>query len=177
MHLFIARHAWAGDFGDPAWPDDSLRELTAEGAQRYTRMIRLLAERGLAPRRIATSPYTRCRQTAEIMASEIVTANGGAGRRPEIDVVQALAPGAGVEAVLDWAAAHAGAGSGGDAAGDLAVVGHNPDVGFAAAALVGDGRAAVRFAKGAIAAIRFSGKPARGGGELVWHVTAKALGV
>ena len=37
MFIYIARHAWAGDRGDPRWPDDSLRELTPEGVERFKR--------------------------------------------------------------------------------------------------------------------------------------------
>jgi len=68
MFIYICRHAWAGERGDPKWPDDSLRELTPEGIDRYTHVVKTLATRGFAPAQIATSPYVRCRQTAEIIA-------------------------------------------------------------------------------------------------------------
>ena len=73
MFLFIARHAWAGEHGDPRWPDDSLRELTPDGIQRYTKVVKALADRGFNPERIATSPYTRCRQTADIIARYVAS--------------------------------------------------------------------------------------------------------
>ena len=56
MFLYIARHAWAGERGDPRWPDDSLRELTPEGITRYMQVVKALAACGLAPQRIATAP-------------------------------------------------------------------------------------------------------------------------
>ena len=68
MFLFIARHAWAGHLGDPGWPEDSLRELTTEGVERFTSVVQTLADRGFTPQRIATSPYARCRQTAQILS-------------------------------------------------------------------------------------------------------------
>ncbi|HMO86002.1 MAG TPA: hypothetical protein PKC18_13895 [Lacipirellulaceae bacterium] len=46
-----------------------------------------------------------------------------------------------------------------------------------AAALVGDGGAALRFAKGAVAAIRVHDEVGPACGELHWLTTAKALGV
>ena len=73
MFLYIARHAWAGERGDPRWPDDSLRELTPDGIERYTKVVKALADRGFNPDRIATSPYTRCRQTAEIIAKHVAS--------------------------------------------------------------------------------------------------------
>src|SRR4030066_164180 len=59
MFIYIARHAWAGERGDPRWPDDSLRELTPQGIARYGEVVKSLAQRGFAPARIATSPYVR----------------------------------------------------------------------------------------------------------------------
>ena len=162
MFLYIARHAWAGSFGDPGWADDSLRELTAEGIERYTSMIGVLAGRGFAPQRLATSPYVRCRQTAEIIAGHTLAA-------PPIDEVDALAPGSDLEAIVAWSARHDGQ--------DLGWVGHNPDVEWMTAALIGEGPASIRFAKGAIAAVRFHGAVEPGAGELYWHVTAKSLGI
>src|SRR6188508_757512 len=95
MFLYIARHAWAGEHGDPRWPDDSLRELTPDGIARYTRVIKVLADRGFNPNRIATSPYTRCRQTADIIAKF-------ASSKPEIDELDALQPGSDIGPVLEW---------------------------------------------------------------------------
>ena len=65
MFIYIARHAWADARSAEKWPDDSLRELTPEGIARYQQMVHLLVERGFSPERIATSPYVRCRQTAD----------------------------------------------------------------------------------------------------------------
>jgi len=49
MDLFIIRHAWAGHFGDPAWPDDAKRPLSDEGRKRFANMVKKLADRGLTP--------------------------------------------------------------------------------------------------------------------------------
>lgn len=161
MLLYIARHAWAGDYGDPAWPDDSLRPLTADGVRRYRRVVAALAARGLAPERIATSPYTRCVQTAELIA-------GGTLHTPEIDELLSLQPGADLGELLRWTRlVHAD---------EVAWVGHNPDVERLVAELIGDRGALLRFAKGSVAAIDFAGPPEPGAGTLQWLVTAKVLG-
>jgi phosphohistidine phosphatase len=163
MFIYIARHAWAGERGDPRWPDDSLRELTADGIARYTAVVKSLSERGFQPRQIATSPYTRCRQTAEIIA-KFVTG------RPGIEELEALEPGSDLEPLLGWTNEQEG--------DDVCWVGHSPDVERLAAELIGDGTGRIRFAKGAVAAIGFDGDAANaGGGELYWLATAKSLGV
>ena len=46
MLLYIVRHAFAGQHGDPRYPDDSLRPLTNKGRKQARRMIKKLARRG-----------------------------------------------------------------------------------------------------------------------------------
>ena len=160
MFLYLARHAWAGHYGDPAWPDGSLRPLTPEGQERYRQMISRLVNRGLAPEVIATSPLVRCRQTADIMA-ELTGAS--------VVETEDLAPGLDLEAMIDWSNAQGGI--------DLAWCGHNPDLEMVLPQLLGDQTARTRFAKGAIAAVAFDEEVMAGEGELYWLVTAKVLGV
>ena len=162
MFVFIARHAWAGDRGDPRWPDDSLRELTPDGIERYTNVVKVLAERGFEPARIATSPYTRCRQTADIVAKYV------AGK-PAIEELAALEPGSDIDALIEWSNSQNGA--------NVCWVGHSPDVEDLAAELLSDGGAHLRFAKGAVAAVSFDDEVAAGAGELHWLATAKMLGI
>jgi phosphohistidine phosphatase SixA len=164
MFLYIARHAWAGENGDPRWPDDSLRELTADGIARYTQVVKALDERGFSPDRIATSPYTRCLQTADLIAKH--TAGD-----PPIDELEALEPGSELEPLLEWSRQHANENS------SICWVGHSPDVEWLTAAMIGDGNTRIRFAKGAVAAISFDDDLDPGAGELCWLVTAKLLGV
>lgn len=162
MFVYIARHAWAGEHGDPRWPDDSLRPLTDDGIERYTKVVQALADRGFSPQRIATSPYTRCRQTAEIIAAHVAS-------RPTIEELSALEPGSDLADVVGWTNKQVGH--------DACWVGHSPDVEHLAAAMLSDGSANVRFAKGAVAAIKMDGAAAVGLGELYWSVSAKVLGL
>lgn len=162
MHLYIVRHAWAYEHGDPRWPDDSQRPLEADGANRFAQVIKLLAARGLAPQSIATSPYLRCRQTAEIIAAHTP-------HSPQIAELASLTPGSDLEETIAWSREQD--------VDALCWVGHAPDVGWLTAALIGDGEGVVRFAKGSVAAIRIHGPLEPGCGELQWHVTAKLLGV
>jgi phosphohistidine phosphatase len=163
MFIYIARHAWAGQRGDPRWPDDSLRELTNEGIERFREVVEALAERGFEPECIATSPYTRCLQTAQIILEYVDT-------EPKLETLKALEPGSELEPLIEWTNKQAGK--------DVCWVGHSPDVERLAAGLIGDGAARIRFAKGAVAAISFGGDMASAGaGELRWLATAKLLGV
>jgi phosphohistidine phosphatase len=162
MDLYIIRHAWAGQFGDPQWPDDRLRPLTPEGRQRFVQVIEKLAARGFAPRLVATSPMLRCRETAEIVAASSADA-------PQVIAIDALLPGGDVDELAEWTARQARRHE------QIAWVGHAPDVGRLAAALIGDGDAWLHFSKGAVAAVRFDGPPQLGAGELRWLVTAKLL--
>lgn len=164
MLLFVARHAWAGHYGDPNWPNDALRELTPQGAVRYREMITKLAEHGFAPQHVATSPLTRCVETAWIISEQTLAS-------PQVEQLDALAPGSDMKSMIAWSETHAGE--------DICWVGHNPDVERMVAYLIGAPRARIRFAKGSIAAIRFESieELRSGSGELVWHLTAKALGV
>jgi phosphohistidine phosphatase len=163
MDLYIVRHAWAVDRGDPNYPDDDLRPLTAEGKRRFADVVAAMAGRGLKPEIIAASPLIRCAETARILAA-------GTGKA-EVVTLDELRPGSDIEGLLRWTARQSRKHE------RIAWVGHSPDVDRIAAALIGSGDSLLRFAKGAIATVRFDDQPALGIGELQWLVTAKALGI
>jgi phosphohistidine phosphatase len=164
MDLYILRHAWAAEAGDPRWPADRLRPLTDLGRKRFAEVASKLVERDMKPSLIATSPLLRCVQTAETLAAEI-------HHRPEIVELDALQPSSDFEALIAWTSQQVTAGH-----TSIAWVGHAPDVDYFACRLIGATTAMIRFAKGAAAAIRFEGMPRSGAGELRWLVTAKILG-
>jgi phosphohistidine phosphatase SixA len=104
----------------------------------------------------------RCRETADLVAQAL-------DNQPQIVALDALKPGSDLAALVQWTADRT--------EGDIAWVGHAPDVDRLAAQLIGDGQAAIRFAKGAIAAISFDAAIEPGAGDLQWLATAKLLGV
>jgi phosphohistidine phosphatase len=163
MDLYIVRHAWAGQFGDPQWPDDRQRPLTDEGKKRFAVLSALLADRGVTPTRIAASPMVRCRQTATILAKAMP-------QPAEVVLREELLPDGDIDSLLSWTAGQAAEHP------QIAWVGHAPDVSFITLALIGNPNGSLRFAKGAVAAVRFDDKPQLGAGELRWLVTAKILG-
>ena len=162
MILYIVRHAWAGNYGDPEWPDDFQRPLSDYGIKRFSKVAATLVKRGVAPTIVATSPLVRCRQTAELLGQATAHA-------PTLVELDELQPGSDLPALVAWTAEQA---KEHDA---IAWVGHAPDVGRMTAALVGPS-GWIRLAKGATAAVRFYDEPELAGGELKWLVTAKMLG-
>ncbi len=161
MLLYIVRHAFAGQHGDPRYADDALRPLTKKGTKQFRRMMKRLARRGVAPTIVATSPLVRCRQTAEVIADRVYP-------QPQIVELDSLKPGSQFEALVSW--------SNDQAAEELAWVGHAPDVDELTASLLSPADVAIAFAKGAMAAIQFDGEMAPGQGQLRWLVTPKILG-
>jgi phosphohistidine phosphatase len=161
MDLYIVRHAWAVQFGDPQWPDDRKRPLTEDGKKRFAVFSSLLAERGVLPTRIATSPMVRCVQTAQILAEAMP-------QPAEVTQREELLPDGDIDSLLSWTAKQA--------AEQVVWVGHAPDVSFTTLALIGNPSGSLRFAKGAVAAVRFDNQPRLGAGELRWLLTAKMLG-
>ena len=153
-HVYVVRHAWAEDAGPDG--DDFSRPLTKKGRKRFERFMGHLRDGGVEIDRIATSPLIRTRETAEIMARVF-------GIESDVDLVEALAPGADWQAVLEWTI-HQNAAR-------VAWIGHAPCVGRLVALTIGDGTAAIRMQKGAVASLRLDDGPGHPG-ELEWLVTA-----
>jgi len=160
MLLYLVRHAWAGDRDANQWPDDAARPLTDKGRDRFASMVKKLARRGFAPQVVVTSPYVRARQTADLIAA-------GVKPQPELIELAGLECGGAWGEALEWCA--------GRDETEIAWVGHMPDLGIVAGALLGTGPLNVDFAKGAIAAIEFESHPAVAAGTLRWLATAKLL--
>ena len=161
MDLYIIRHAWAAESDDSRWPDDGTRPLTAEGKERFAGVVKKLVAAGMTPGIIATSPLVRCVETAQILAAAL---DG-----PKIVELDELQPGSDLQGLVRWTARQAAKHQ------QVAWVGHAPDVSRLVAALIGNGSSLIHFGKGAVAAIRFDGKPTLEAGELQWLVTAKTL--
>jgi phosphohistidine phosphatase len=128
VQLVIVRHAEAAS-GDP----DELRPLTAEGREVARALGRRLADDGIRPDAVLTSPLLRARETAAELARP-------AGLDPEPD--ERLAPGATAESVRAAVQEHGET---------VVVVGHQPDCSRIAAELTGGVEPA--FPPGAMVAI------------------------
>lgn len=159
MRLYIVRHAAAEERGI-RWPNDADRPLTEEGRKRFRRLVEKLSDRGFRPSIIATSPYMRAFQTAEVMAKYV-------GGDPEVVKFSALEPDSKLGDLLRWSENRDDE--------QIAWIGHMPDVAELTAELIGTRAARIGFSKGAIAAIDFEDRPAPGRGILCWLATARLL--
>ena len=154
--LYLLRHA---DAGDPAaWTgSDDVRPLSGKGEKQAKRLGRFLAEGGFKPGAIVTSPKTRARQTAEILARR-------AGRRDRdrraaaggVDVVA-------IEAILFDA---------GEPERPV-LVGHDPDFSELTSWIVGAG--SITLKKGALVRIDTVRPISHASGTLRWLVPPDML--
>ena len=141
MLLYIVRHAYAGQHGDPRYPDDALRPLTKKGRKQFS------------PRRQETGPPRLRAHAGRHQPAGALPANGrrdspsGCAHRPKSIELDSLQPGSELETLVAW--------SNEQEVEELAWVGHSPDVDRMAAALIGGARGLDHFAKGAVAAIEF----------------------
>ena len=132
--ILLVRHAKAEaehKLGDWA------RGLTAEGRLAFRRHAQLLADK-IRLQGIATSPYARAAQTAEILAQVLSVDN--------VQVRLELAPATDVGKQIADLAAELGAG--------WALVGHNPSLEEAAAAMLKLDRLPFSLKKGSLLALR-----------------------
>jgi len=162
MRLYLVRHAIAGDPDPTRWPDDRMRPLTARGAKRFRRGARGLRRLGGASVDfLLTSPYTRARETAQILHEEagwvsptLFEPLGTSGPVTRItDALEPFRP-----------------------AGSIALVGHEPDMHALTSYLLSrDGRVASEWKKGAIACLALPSAFLPGEARLLWFLPPRAL--
>lgn len=156
MIVYFVRHGIAED-ADAWHGSDAQRPLTDKGRAKMDAIGKRLAELGIEPDAIVTSPLVRARQTAEIVAKAL----GAAGC---VKDDERLADGFDVRrlgAILNERAD----------AGCLMLVGHEPDMSAVVGHSIGDGR--VEMKKGAVACVEFTDPASRG--ELLWLATPRIL--
>lgn len=162
MDLYLIRHAIAADLDPVAWPDDTKRPLTPDGAKRYRQAARGL--RRLAPKvdAVLSSPYVRAWETAKILADRAgwpapTRCDALAGGGTPSAVVRAMGRRGSAEAV--------------------ALVGHEPNLSeLATYLLAGEKtRPVLELKKGGVACLRIEGGLRPGAATLRWVVPPKVL--
>jgi phosphohistidine phosphatase len=157
--LYLVRHAIAAERGDE-WPDDSKRPLTTDGVSRFREVVEGLVELGVGIDEIYASPLVRARQTADLLSA-------GLEGRPLVRTLEPLAPGHEPATVLTELATRV-------KRRRVALVGHEPDLGELAAALIGAQRP-LPFRKGGICRIDVDRLAASTTGSLIWFLPPKVL--
>jgi phosphohistidine phosphatase len=71
MVLYIVRHGIAIDREDPKSPPDPDRYLTEDGIKKTKQIAECVANLGVEPDLLISSPYVRAMQTAEIFAAAL----------------------------------------------------------------------------------------------------------
>jgi phosphohistidine phosphatase len=154
MIVYVIRHAAAAERG--ALGSDAERPLTKEGVARMKTVAGALCAIGATPSVIYTSPLVRARQTADIFAKALT------GDRP-IKECEVLRPGHSPAEVVEFLAK--------ECAGDVAVVGHEPQLGDLVALMVtGRTKEVVDMKKASACCVEFDNRPAAGKGHIVWHL-------
>ncbi len=159
--LLLLRHAIAEERSDTGRDHD--RRLTGEGKRKLREVVAGMRALALPVERVLSSPLRRAAETAEIVAA-------GYGLDGDVDVVPALAPGAGPDAVLA-ALADVGRPSG------LVLVGHEPDLAALASTLLTGtpGLVHMGFRKAGLAGIVIATLPPRAAGTLDFFLTPGQL--
>ncbi len=155
--LLFVRHAHAGNAMGWDSPDD-LRPLTAKGLRQATRLGNLLAAADVHPDVLLSSARLRAVQTAEVLSAAL-------GCAVQLDA--RLADGLSLENLRQIIEETSGA-------GQLLLVGHDPDFSDLVSDLVG---APIAVRKGALVRVEVeAGGVAPGAGILRWLIPPEALG-
>jgi len=160
MIVYILRHAIAVQRGIAGYPNDD-RPLTEDGRTKMAKGSKGIARVVDDIDVILTSPLIRAHDTATIAAEAL-------GAENKLEVCKELLPGSSLKNLLSYLSKFKGLNS-------IMLVGHEPDLGYLASALIGSDESVVEFKKGALCAIEVSSSSPRGKGKLIWHLQPKQL--
>ncbi|MGA7159461.1 MAG: phosphohistidine phosphatase SixA [Bacteroidota bacterium] len=160
MFIYLLRHGIAVQRGTAGYPNDD-RPLTDDGKDKMRKGARGIANLIDKIDIILTSPLIRAHDTAKIAAEAL-------GEDHKIEVCKELLPGSSAKKLILYLAKYKNL-------DHIMIVGHEPDLGFFASALLGSEHSVIEFKKGAICCIEVSGVPPHGSGTLHWHLQPKQL--
>jgi phosphohistidine phosphatase len=145
MELYILRHGIAGVRDQSRYPDDSQRPLTDDGIRKMKQVAKGMKTLGLNFDLILSSPYTRARQTAEIVAKELKA-------QRLLELTAHLEPGGDPEGLIKDILSHE------SSLRSLLLVGHEPYLSeFVSMLIAGTEDLAITLKKGGICKLEVSG--------------------
>ena len=153
------RHGIAEDFEAGSPRPDAERQLTKKGRKQIKRVAKGLRRALGKVDSIATSPYIRAVQTAEILRKEFSKKH-----EPVLEQIEALGSSASAQSVSQWLA-------GKEPGCTVMLVGHEPDLSNLLAHITGDGKSYAKLGKAGACLIDC---PPVGGaprGKLLWLAT------
>lgn len=166
MQIILVRHGIAEDFKPDSNRKDSARELTKKGRKQLRKVARGLHRTLEHVDCVASSPYIRAVQSAEILVRAFKT-----GREPVLEVVDALKSGSGAKNTVAWLARQ-------NSKSRVALVGHEPDLSGLMSYLTtsaGQGQGYAKFSKAGACLVDCPSTPGVACGRLVWLATPVML--
>ena len=160
MFIYFLRHGIAVQRGTAGYPNDD-RPLTDEGKEKMRKGARGIAALLDKIDIILTSPLIRAHDTAKIAAEALAADH-------KVEVCKELLPGSSAKKLILYLAKY-------KSLDHIMIVGHEPDLGFLASALLGSEDSVIEFKKGAMCCIEVSGMPPHAAGTLHWHLQPKQL--
>ena len=163
MRLILVRHAIALDREDWNYkgkPDHD-RPLSERGVERFRLAATGLANLISSPEIVISSPLTRARQTAELLAEAYT----------DLEIVESdsLSPGGSEDKLLKII-------NGYSIESSIYLTGHEPDMGYLLGSFLnGASDINLHFKKGAAASIVFLNKASFGAGVLEWFIPPRVL--
>ena len=160
VDIYILRHGRA-EKRSSSVHGDAGRALTGQGRTEILGVAEYLASREIVFGCIATSPYVRALETAQIVAKAL-------GKRGLLQQWEELTPGSSIEALESRI-------SGRPEDESLLIVGHEPLMGmFTGYMITGGADAAIAFGKGGLAKVR-NARFDPVSGELQWLLTVRQI--
>ena len=160
MFVYILRHAIAVQRGASGYPNDD-RPLTEDGIEKMQKAARGIAVLIDTIDVILTSPLIRAHDTAKLVAE-------ARGADHKIEICKELLPGNSSKKFLLHLAKY-------KSFKNVMIVGHEPDLGYIASALLGSNASIIEFKKGALCCIEVPTLPPRNPGKLHWHLQPRQL--
>lgn len=157
MDLYLIRHADAFALGERGITNDEERALSERGEAEALALAKALQAKGVVLDRLYTSPFSRARQTAEILLHT--------WSKPELilETCNALIPSGKPRKLSKYLLKEGGE--------KIGLVGHMPQLGDFSAWLLGYKKMQIDLAKAGVAMITCGEMPAKGLGVLQWLVT------
>lgn len=160
MKLYLIRHGIASERLGSGITRDADRPLTEEGKEEMRVVARGLARLNVKPDVVLSSPLVRTRETAEILVAEFGC---------ELKFTDSLAPG--VTTAQVWKSVKRY-----PEAGQIMLVGHEPDMGMLAAQLTFAGpEFEMPFKKAGVCRIDVSDIPPTSPGVIKWYLPPKVF--
>ena len=159
MQIVLVRHGIAEELEAGSTRTDSDRRLTKKGRKQIKQVAKGLRPLVGAVDVIATSPYTRAVQTAEVLRKEFAKKS-----KPVLQQVEVLKSGASAEDSMQWITSN-------NPDATVVLVGHEPDLSILMGYVTSGGGGYARFSTAGACLIDYPYPSTVTKGKLLWMTT------